>query len=191
GLVDLAAAETALDSFGVAVYKTYSACDADQVRESAAATEGEYQAAKSALNNVLSYYPALTEDVAHISDKLELAHGIALDLKTAMKAGAQADAQRIIDFKFDPARDDVAFQMNRLINILGGEARAAETEAAERGNFIYRLTVGILAAGTAVGLIVAFFLSHRFIARPLQRIAANMTRMADGDLGITIKGSRR
>jgi methyl-accepting chemotaxis protein len=187
----LAEAKAALESFGVAVYKTYSASDADQARESAAAIEGEYQAAKSALNNVLTYDPALSEDVGRIFDKLELAHGVALDLTTALKAGAQADAQRIVDFKLDPARDDVAFQMNRLINILGGQARDAETEAAERGGWIYRLTIGILAAGTAAALIGAFLLSHLFIARPLRRIAANMTRMANGDLGVTIPGARR
>src|SRR5262249_62357472 len=34
-------------------------------------------------------------------------------------------------------------------------------------------------------------LTHLCIARPLRRIAANMTRMANGDLGVTVPGSRR
>ena len=37
-----------------------------------------------------------------------------------MKGGDWDGAKRIVDLKFDPARDDVTFQMDRLINILGG-----------------------------------------------------------------------
>jgi len=187
----LAEAKTAIESFGIATYKTYSASDNDQAMESASALEGEYHAAKSALTNVVGDNPAKIDDVRRILDKLELAHGIAVDLKNAVKGGDWDAAKRIIDLKFDPARDDVTFQMDRLINILGAEARITEAEVADRGVAIYRTTVGILAGGTAAALIAALLLSRYFISRPLQRMARTMSRMAEGDLDVPIEGGRR
>jgi len=187
----LAEAKTAIESFGVAAYKTYSAGDSDQAKESAEAIDGEYADAKNALNNVLSYYPAAGEDVQRIFDKLEIAHRIAGDLKSAVKAGEWYEAERIMDLKFDPARDDVTFQMDRLINILGAQARGTEAEAAERGAWMYRTTVGVLTGGTAAALIGAFLFAQFFITRPLQRMARTMTQMAAGDLRVPIDGSLR
>ncbi len=160
----LAEAKAAIESFGIATYKTYSASDTDEAMESAGALEGEYNAAKTALNNVLTDDPAKIDDIRRILDKLELAHGIAVDLKSAVKGGDWDGAKRIVDLKFDPARDDVTSQMNRLINILGGEARATEAEVAERSAAIYRMTAGILAGGTAAALLGALLLEPALLS---------------------------
>jgi methyl-accepting chemotaxis protein len=187
----LAEAKAAIESFGIATYKTYSAADSDEAKESAAAIEGEYNAAKLALNNVLAYDPAGSDDVRRIFDKLELAYGIAGDLKSALKGGKRDEAKRIVEFKFDPARDDVTFHMDRLINILGAQARSTEGEIAERSAWIYRTTVGVLTGGTAAALIGAFLMTQLFITRPLRGMAQTMSQMAGGDLGVPINGSRR
>jgi methyl-accepting chemotaxis protein len=187
----LAEAKAAIESFGVATYKVYSASSPDQARESAEAIEGEYNAAKGALNNVLTYDRAATDDVQRIFEKLERAHSVAVDLKAALKHGNTDAARFVLDLKFDPARDDVTFQMDHLINVLGAKARNAESEVAERSASIYRTTVGVLTIGTAAALIGAFLLAQIFVARPLQRMALTMTQMADGDLGAPILGSRR
>ena len=187
----LAEAKAAIESFGVATYKVHSAADPDQAKEAAEEIEGQYNAAIRALNNVLTDYPAAIDDVRRIFDKLELAHGIAVDLKSAVKAGKADAAKRIVDFKFDPARDDVTGHMDRLINVLGANARSTEAQVAERSAWMYRTTVGILTGGTAAALIGAFLLTQLFITRPLRRMARTMTQMADGVLGAPIEGSRR
>ena len=70
----LAEAKGAIESFGVATYRAYSASDPDDVRESSSAIEGDYFAAKTALQNVLTYDPTRIDDVRRILGKLELAH---------------------------------------------------------------------------------------------------------------------
>ena len=187
----LAEAKAAIESFGIATYKTYSASDPEQARESAEEIEGHYAAAMRALNNVLTYYPAAEADVRRIFDKLELAHGIAVNLKGAVKAGQTDEAKRIVDFKFDPARDDVTGHMDRLINILGAETRSAEAEVAERSAWMFRTTVGILIGGTIAALAIAFLLTQSFLTRPLRGMARAMTLMAEGDLGVPVRGSDR
>ena len=187
----LAEAKAAIGSFGIATYKTYSASDPEQARESAEEIEGHYAAAVRALNNVLTYYPAAEADVRRIFDKLELAHGIAVNLKGAVKAGQTDEAKRIVDFKFDPARDDVTGHMERLINILGAETRSAEAEVAERSAWMFRTTVGILIGGTIAALAIAFLLTQSFLTRPLRGMARAMTLMAEGDLGVPVRGSDR
>src|SRR5690348_16936925 len=62
----LALAEAASESFGVALYKSYSASDPDQVKESIEEMEGQYNAARRALNNVLAAYPVAGDDVRRI-----------------------------------------------------------------------------------------------------------------------------
>jgi methyl-accepting chemotaxis protein len=187
----LAEAKTGLESFGLDVYKAYSASDADAAREAAEGVENDYAAVKNALNNVAGYEPAARGDVQRIQAKLDIAHNVARDLKAALSGGDHALAGRIIDLKFDPARDDTASQLNRLINILGGEGRGTEAEVAERGAAMFRTTIGILAAGTAVVLLGALALSHFLIALPLRRMAETMSRMARGDLWLPVAGLRR
>jgi methyl-accepting chemotaxis protein len=75
----LAEAKAASESFGVAVYKGYSPSDPDQVKESVEEIEGQYNAARRALNNVLAAYPAASDDVHRMFEKLELAHAIAAE----------------------------------------------------------------------------------------------------------------
>jgi methyl-accepting chemotaxis protein len=187
----LAEAKTSLESFGLAVYKTYSASDPDRVKESLEAIESNYGAAKNALNNVATYAPSTAEDVQRIKSKLEFAHGIAVELKNALRNNDRPAAQRIVDLRFDPARDDVTAQLNHLINMLGRQGRAMEAEIADRSAAMYHTTAGILAAGTAAVLIGALILSHIFIAIPIRRMAEMMRRMARGDLHSPIHGSRR
>ena len=92
--------------------------------------EGHYNAARRALSNVLAAYPAASDDVRRIFDKLELAHGIAAEIARSVKTGQTQQATILVNFKFDPARDDVTGHMDRLINILGAQARTTEAEVA-------------------------------------------------------------
>jgi methyl-accepting chemotaxis protein len=187
----LAEAKAAIESFGVATYKVYSASDADQAKESADDMEGQYSAAKLALNNVLADDPAASDDVRRIFDKLELAHNIATDVSRAVKRQGRNEAERLVNFKFDPARDDVTGHMDRLINILGARARGMEAEVAERSAWIYRTTIAILSGGTAAALLAAFLLAQFSVTRPLRRMARAMTLMAGGDLAVPVGGGRR
>jgi methyl-accepting chemotaxis protein len=187
----LAEAKTATESFGIATYKMYSAIDADQFNENVSAIDNEYNTAKNALNNVLASFPSALDDVRRILDKLQNAHTVATDLKSALTAKDTAQALRIIGLKFDPARDDVTFQLNREINILGGTARQMDADAADQGLWLFRITVAILAAGTIGTLIGAMLFADLFVARPLRRMAAAMTGMATGDLTIAIEGNGR
>ncbi len=56
--------------------------------------EDEYQAIKNALKNVLTYDPAKIDDVRRILDKLEIAHNVAAELKSALKRGDRPEAAR-------------------------------------------------------------------------------------------------
>jgi methyl-accepting chemotaxis protein len=187
----LAEGKAAIESFGVATYKIYLATEKDHAIELASIMQGEYDAAKARLNAVLGYYPAAQRDVEVTLEKLELVRRLANDLIAAMAIGDRTGAKLILDYRLDAARDDVTGHANRLINILGARGREAQDASVEQGNWIYQVTVGILAGGTAVALIVAFLFGHLFIARPMQRMATTMTRMAEGDLSVSVDGGRR
>jgi methyl-accepting chemotaxis protein len=187
----LAEAKVAIESFAVGTYKMFSATDSEETKQAIGEIKGEYEVAKSRLSSVVQDYPDAQDDVRVTLEKLDRARALAMELRDALTAGDRSKAQYIVDLKFDPSRDDVMFHMNRTINILGGRSREVEEESAERGVWIFRMTVGILACGTAAALIVALLLSHFFVAMPMRRMAATMTRMAEGDLSAAGQGSHR
>lgn len=187
----LAEGKAAIESFGIATYKIYLAVERDYRAELVSIMDGEYDAARAKLRNVVGYFPDAQRDVDVTLEKLELARRLADELTAALNAGDRPKARLILDYRLDAARDDVTGHANRLINILGARSREAEDDSAEQGQWIYRTTVGILAGGTAAVLLLAFLLAHLFIARPMQRMASTMTRMAGGDLGGSIDGGQR
>jgi len=187
----LAEAKTAIESFGIATYKTFSASDPDDAKQAAAEIKGEYDVAKSRLGSVVDDYPGGADDVRLTLEKLDYARSLTTEMLGALQGADRAKALNILELKFDPARDDVIFHLNRLINVLGGEARQVQEESAARGVWIFPVTIAILGGGTAAVLIGAFVLSQLFIARPLRRMSATMTRMANGDLGAAIPDRQR
>ena len=56
---------------------------------------------------------------------------------------------------------------------------------------MFRTTVGILIGGTIAALAIAFLLTQSFLTRPLRGMARAMTLMAEGDLGVPVRGSDR
>ena len=146
--ITLTEAKTRVESFGLATYKMYASADADQAKETADSVKGEYVAANVSLGNLLNYFPKRAGDVARIRQKLELAHGIAMEVYQAIVANDRAKAQVLLDLRFDPARDDVSFQLNRLINVLGGEANDMLDQAAQAKAWIMKITVATLIGGS-------------------------------------------
>jgi len=187
----LEAAKTRVESFGLATYKMYAASDADGTKQAAESMQGEYEAALNALSNMLSYFKRRSEDIERIRYKLTLAHGVALEVNELIKANERAKARDMLDLRFDPARDDVSFQLNREINILGGEAKEMLDQADAAKAWTLKLTVLMLVGGSLVTLVVALVLAHLSVARPLQRLAAKMVDIAQDDFSVEIEGTGR
>lgn len=180
----LALAETkaATANLGLAVYKLFSAADREQAVQAADALENEYNSGRNSLRNVRTYFPSRGEDIERIAQKLSLLAAIAGEVKDALKAGDRPLARQMLDLKFDPAQDDVAFQTNRLINILGSETTAMMDEAAARQAWTRRITILTLIGGTLLALVIAFAIAHYSVARPLQRLTKSMRKIAGGEL---------
>ncbi|HEY0224467.1 MAG TPA: methyl-accepting chemotaxis protein [Pseudolabrys sp.] len=187
----LTEAKTRIESFGLATYKMYATADADQLNEVAGSVKGEYDAARNSLKNVLGYFPKSAEDIDLINGKLDLAHGIAMEVRALIVANERSKARDMLDIRFDPARDDVSFQINRLVNILGGDARDMLDEAAETKAWTLNMTIFTLAGGSVATLIVALLLAHFSVARPLHKLAAKMVGIAQGDFATEIEGTGR
>jgi methyl-accepting chemotaxis protein len=187
----LEAAKTRVESFGLATYKMYASSDADGAKQAAQSMQGEYEAALNALASMLGYFPTRQDDIERIRYKLTLAHGIALEVHERIVANERAKARDMLDLRFDPARDDVSFQLNRLINILGGDAKAMLEQADAAKVTTLKLTVFMLAGGSLATLLAALVLAHLSVARPLQRLAAKMVDIAQDDFSAEIEGTGR
>jgi methyl-accepting chemotaxis protein len=187
----LSEAKIAVASMGLATYKIAASVSPDTINQAADDLKGQYAAAKTWLNGVSSYLPDSRDDVSRILDKLDVVYSVALDVRKMVVANDRPFAQSTLELKFDPAMDDAAFHMNRLINILGGQT--SDTMAAAAGNkaWTYQVLLAVLVGGTLLTVVLAMFLAHRAVARPLQRLAEVMRQIAQGEFEVPIEGLKR
>jgi hypothetical protein len=82
-------------------------------------------------------------------------------VRQALSAGDLKKAQSLLDLQFDSNRDNASTQVNRLINILGAEAKSSPEEADSFREWTYRVTLGLLIGGTAATLLIALALAYR------------------------------
>ena len=187
----LTEAQIAVESLGLATYKMAGTNDPDTMREATDELAGQYAAAKAWLNVAVDYLPGHREDVAGMLRRLDLVNEIADTVHNMMKAGERERARSTLEFKFDPALVDATTSMNRLIDILGGENKMTIEAAADGKVWTYKVLRTVLIGGTIVTLILAMFLAHRSVARPLQRLASVMRQIAQGQFDVPIEGLRR
>jgi methyl-accepting chemotaxis protein len=187
----LAEAKGALEAFGVATYKAYTAATPDERRQISAAVNGEFERARQSLNNVAGYFPARRKDVEMIAARLGDVHAIAGEVGQLLGQEQLDDARRLLDLKFDPARDNVLFLMNRLINLLGADAKENFEEAAQLREWTNYVTTGSLIGGTGLSLLIALTLAHFYVARPLKRLGDATAALATGRFDTGIEGVHR
>ena len=187
----LAEAKIAVTAMGLATYKMAGTTDVDTVHQAAGDLAGQYAGAKSWLNGVIGYYPGRGEDVRRIIGKLDLVNTIAVAVHDVAATGQRDRAQSTLELKFEPALDDATFHMNRLINILGGEITTSVEQAVNEKTWTYHAMLVLLIGGTLGTVLVAMVLAHQNIARPLQRLASVMRRIAAGQFDVQIDGLKR
>jgi methyl-accepting chemotaxis protein len=187
----LTEAKIAVESLGLATYKMASTNDPDTIREATDERAGQYALTKEWLNGVVNFLPDYREDVDGMLKRLELVNNIADSIYNMTKTGDREQARFILEFKFDPTIVDAATSMNRLIDILGGQTKTTMEATAYSKTETYRtLSVGLV-GGTLLTIVIAMFLAHWVVARPLQRLSDVMRQLAQGQFEIQIEGLKR
>ncbi len=187
----LTEAKIAVSQIGLSTYKMAGASDGDTVREADDERAGQYAAAKAWLGSAAGYLPGHADDIRRMSDRLELVKSIADNVHDLVVSGDRERARALLEFKFDPALVDAATNMNRLINILGGQTRAATAEADSNKVWTYKLILAVLIGGTVLTVFAAMLLANRMVARPLRRLAGVMRDIAEGRFDTPIEGIKR
>ncbi len=187
----LAEAKSTVAYMGLATYKMAGAVERDTAQQAADELSGYYAAGRNWLNNVTDYFPDRADDARHILGKLDLVNAAAGEIRTLVMSNDRARAKLLLELKFDPALDDAAFHMNRLINILGGQTETAMADAAAEKAWTFDAVLMVLVGGTLATTLLAMILAHRSVARPLQRLAGAMREIADGRFDAPIDGAQR
>jgi methyl-accepting chemotaxis protein len=187
----LSEAKIAVASMGLATYKMAASSSPDTINQASDDLKGQYAGAKTWLNSVVGYLPDAREDVGRILDKLDVVNSVGSGVRNMVVANDRLQAQSTLELKFDPAMDDAAFHMNRLINILGGQTTDTMAAVAVNKAWTYQVLLAVLIGGTLATVVVAMALAHRAVARPLQRLAAVMRQIAQGDFETPIEGLKR
>ncbi len=173
----LAEAKTSLTALGLATYKIVATTDSDTIKQAGEEISNSYAGVNASLGNALSDFPQRSDDFDGIRVRLDRVRAIAHDAQNATVAGDRDRARTILEFKMEPALDDTIAQLNRLINILGGDVQVAMAAAATERARTFDGMMEILIGGTALTILIAIALAHRLVALPLQRLTEHVTRI--------------
>jgi len=187
----LSEAKIAVTTLGLDTYKLAGMSDPDLVQQAISDRSNSYATARLWLNGVLTYFPDRRDDIAGILSKVDRLNDISSEISARVASGHRDGVQALFELRLEPALDDATFQMNRLINTMGGQMQVTMDAAAERKQDIYRLMLWVLIGGTVATVALALLLAHRMVARPLERLAAIMRDIADGHLDAPIAGLKR
>ncbi|HZD91959.1 MAG TPA: methyl-accepting chemotaxis protein [Pseudolabrys sp.] len=187
----LSESKNALAEIGLATYKMAGSSDPGAVREAADERLGHIAVAKTLLDSVVGYFPGQAREVQSIRTRLALVEKIAEQVQNLIAAAQIAKARSTLELRFDPALDDAAFHMNRLSNILGGQTRVAMEQARTEKTRLNQLVLAVLIGGTILTVLLAMWLAHRAVARPLQRLASVAREIANGNFETPVVGVAR
>ena len=191
GRLALTEAKTAVTSMGLAVYKMTGTSDIDVVREAVDERQGQIVSAMSWLGGAAGYLPDRRPDIQRIIDRVNNVNSIADSISGLNKQGDREHARVTLELKFDPALVVATTEINRLINILGGEINDAVATAAAEKAMTHDVIVAGLVGGTLATILFAMYLAQRSVAGPLQRLAGVMHQISQGEFEAPIAGIKR
>ncbi len=187
----LSEAKIAVTTLGLDTYKLAGMTDRDLVRQAISDRSNSYATARLWLNGVLAYFPDRRDDIAGILSKVDRLNDISSEISARVAGGHRDGVQALFELRLEPALDDAMFQMNHLINIMGGQMQVTMEDAAKRKQDIFRMMLWVLIGGTLATVTSALLLAHRIVARPLERLAGVMREIVEGHLDAPIEGLRR
>lgn len=191
GRLALTEAKTAVTSMGLAVYKMAGTGDVDVASEAIEEGKGQYATTMSWLNGAAGYLPDRKEDVRRTIERVDAVNAIANTIIKLVKDGERDHARVTLELKFDPALVVATTEMNRLINILGGEIKEAAAGAVAEKAWTHDVILFGLIGGTLATILFAMFLAQRSVAGPLRRMAGVMHQITQGHFDAPIEGLKR
>ncbi len=187
----LAEAKAALNDVGLTTYKSMAASDLDDVRAASNEAANQIDAARRWIHAVSDYFPSRARDSEVIRNKLQYLEATAGQLRGAILSGdKQRRSKEKLDLRFDAALDDALSQMNRLMNILGGESQETLAQAENEQDLKFHFIIAALAMGTLLIVMLALTLAHYSVARPLRKLSENALRIREGGTLTIADGDR-
>ncbi len=145
----------------------------------------------SHLNNVEKLLPERKADLDHAREDVSRMMEIVEQARKLALAGKGSQAAAVLVDRFDIKLTDL---LDRLLVTTDDVQKAMDADRAEAESVFdsalqVTLTVGL--TGTAIVLVLGIALGIAGITRPLHRIIATMTKLADGDLDVKVSGESR
>jgi methyl-accepting chemotaxis protein len=187
----LTEAKMAMAWLGLATYKMGASRDPETLREADSERKGQYAAARAWLDSVAENLPGQKSQIDGMIVRLDAVNELADAIFQFARSQQYEQARAMLELRFEPSLVDATTSINRMINILGGEAKQTMDAAASQKAAAHDVLSVILIAGTAATTLLAMLLVHLAVTRPLHRLADVMRRIAGGRFEISINDVER
>ncbi|WP_342360965.1 methyl-accepting chemotaxis protein [Terrarubrum flagellatum] len=179
----LAEAKASSARMVIDTYRSFIISDRQEALLASRNVANEHTVMSNWLDDAVRRAPERKEDVAGIRAKAQALRDLSGQIRQMIDEGRKQEGNLLLEFQFDAAIDDLNAQLNRLINILGGETsrEAEDALTAKDEGLQQRLLFG--AGLIAIACLAALLWIILGIAKPLRRLTAVLrdeTASADG-----------
>ncbi|HYE53006.1 MAG TPA: HAMP domain-containing methyl-accepting chemotaxis protein [Azospirillaceae bacterium] len=146
---------------------------------------------KGFLDEVEKLAPAVKEDLGMARGEFTAMMGMTEDARKQMLDGKTEAGARILTDQFEARSSKLLDRLTVITKAVDDALNAGEARARARNDRAYWVTLAAGISGTVLVMALALWLTVTGVSRPLQRIVGQMTRLAEGDLGLEVEGEDR
>jgi len=143
------------------------------------------------LRMVETLLPGLAPELAKARADLGLMMDHSTAARTALLDGRREEGASILVDRFDIKLVDLLDRLSLITADVDRTMKAGEEAAGARYGRALWITLAVGASGTLLVMVLALVLTVGAVSRPLKRIVATMTRIAEGDVDMHIRGQAR
>lgn len=191
GALTIAAIDNNQEAIGRLLYRTIAEQTQEEMRKSSQEMEETFVQTAKLIEDATRYYPDWKRDLDNLSVDMGVLRDAARQISAATLAGDNATAMTLSMEKFRPARTKAGQDTDGLSNKARTElARKNDGASAESDASILTSYLS-LSFGAVLALALGFLMSATQVVRPVRRLTATMSTLANNDLSVVVPFTER
>ncbi|MBB3571733.1 methyl-accepting chemotaxis protein [Rhizobium sp. BK491] len=191
GTLTIAAIDNNQQSIGRLLYRMIAEQTQEDMRKSNQEVEETFVQTAQLIEDATRYYPDWRRDLDNLSGDFGILRDVTRQISAATLAGDNATAMALAIEKFRPARkkagQDTAALSDKARIELARKSDGASTES----DAIIMTSYLTLGFGAVLALALGFLMSATQVVRPIRRLTATMSTLANSDLSVGVPFTER
>lgn len=189
--VRLERANQAVGTLGRLTYMVMAEDRYEELKKLAEAQTRNRETFVQYLKDAVAIHPQLAEPAADLTARYDALTGIGVRIADAVGLNDMYTAQDVVKREFAPAFSELEAAIARQVDDSARKVVETSGQATETARATVTMIVGLVAAGSALLLLLSLLVIRRSVTGPLLRLTDTMQRLAGGTLSVQVEGTAR